>query len=257
MKNTGITLQKVDDYSFIPLYLQVEATLKEMIEGLKYSPGDQIPSERELSETLGVSRMTARRAVENLIRHGLLERRSTSGTYVCQPEVLRLVGKDFSLGLTQMVQNSGAQPGSRLLKFDIQPSIQKIAEKLNLRIGEEVTMLCRLRLVNGAPFCIETSYLPTKLVPGLSAKDFEVETSSLYKILRERYGIHATNNDETLKISYAVMDEALELGIKPGSPILLMRSVVMDDQGRHIEYVKSINHPDRVIFHSTTKVISL
>ena len=83
-----------------PLYLQVEATLKEMIEGGDFSPGEQIPSERELSDQLGVSRMTVRRAVENLTHRGLLERRSTSGTYVRPPQVFRRMGKDVAVGLT-------------------------------------------------------------------------------------------------------------------------------------------------------------
>src|SRR5512136_2286617 len=81
----------------VPLYLQVEATLKEMIEDTVFSLGDQIPSERELSEQLGVSRMTVRRAIQNLIDHGLLERRSTNGTYVRQPQVLRGMGKEKTM----------------------------------------------------------------------------------------------------------------------------------------------------------------
>ncbi|MEN6298509.1 MAG: GntR family transcriptional regulator [Anaerolineaceae bacterium] len=256
MNEIGIPHIKLEEKSFIPLYYQVEAALKEMIEGVKYSPGDQIPSERELSEMLGVSRMTVRRAVENLIKHGLLERRSTQGTFVRQPEVMRMVGKDFTLGLTQMVLSSGAQPASQLLQFGPMLSTQKIAERLGLMVGEKVIVLRRLRLVNNAPFCIETSYLPEKLIPELKAEDFKSETSSLYAILRERYDIQATENDETLKISYATADEALHLGMKIGSPVLLMRSVVFDQRGQRIEYVVSVNHPERVIFRSTTRMIA-
>ncbi len=257
MSDTGITFPKLDETAFTPLYLQAEAMLKEMIEGVKYSPGEQIPSERELSEMLGISRMTARRAIENLIKHGLLERRSTQGTFVRQPEVMRMVGREFSLGLTQMLEVTGSKSNSQLLKFEIIPSNQKISEKLSLRLGERVAIVRRLRRVDSTPFCIETSYLPEKLVPGLSADDFSHENTSLYAILRERYHIYVSNNDETLKMSYATVEEAAHLGVKPGSPILLMRSVVMDEQGTHIEYVKSVNHPDRVIFRSTYKTISL
>jgi len=257
MSDNGINLPKLDETAYTPLYLQAEAMLKELIEGVKYSPGDKIPSERELSEMLGISRMTARRAVENLIKHGLLERRSTQGTFVRQPEVMRMVGREFSLGLTQMLETTGAIASSRLLNFEIIPANQKISEKLDLRLGENIATLRRLRMVDSTPFCIETSYLPEKLVTGLCAEDFRYEKSSLYTILRERYNIYVTHSDETLKISYATIDEASHLEVKPGSPILLMRSVVLDDQGRHIEYVKSVNHPDRVIFRSTFKALSL
>jgi len=239
-----------------PLYLQVEATIKEMIEGVVYSPGEQIPSERELSEQLGVSRMTVRRAIENLIRHGLLERRSTNGTYVRQPQVLRRVGKDFALGLTQLLIMEGVTPGSRLLSFQVIRAPLKIAEKLQLRLGEPVIVLRRVRLANDIPFCIETSYLPADMLPGLSAEDF-ANNASLYDILQRRYGVSLVKNDETLKLSFATPEEAELLDLKVGAPVLLLRCVVMDENDRRIEYLVSVNHPDRVVFHSMTSLMSL
>ena len=254
---TGTFPTKLNYTLHVPLYLQVEMTLKEMIEGLVYSPGDRIPSERELADTLGVSRMTVRRAIENLTRHGLLERRSTQGTFVKQPQVLRRVGKEFAQGLTQMLRMTGAAPGSRLLLFDIIPAPVKIAEKLQLRIGETVVILRRLRLANGTPFCIETSYLPQKLVPDLCAEDFALENTSLYAILRDRYGIEVCKNDETLKVSFATPEEAELLGLRINSPIILLRSVISNESDQAVEYLKSVNHPDRVVFHSTTVIRSL
>ncbi len=239
-----------------PLYQQVEATLKEMIEGVVYSPGEQIPSERELSEQLGVSRMTIRRAIENLIRRGLLERRSTNGTYVRQPQVLRRVGKDFTLGLTQLLQEEGVAPGSRLISFQVMRAPLKIAEKLSLRLGAQVIVLRRLRTGNGTPFCIETSYLPADLLPGLTAEDF-ANNNSLYHILRQRYDVTMVKNDETLKLSYATPEEAELLEMKPGAPVLLLRSIVFDQDDRRMEYLVSVNHPERVVFHSMSSLISL
>jgi GntR family transcriptional regulator len=232
------------------LYLQVEATLKEMIEGLSYSPGDQIPSERELSEQLGVSRMTVRRAIENLIRRGLLERRSTSGTFVRQPQVYRRVGKDVAVGITQLLREEGAVAGSKLLCFETLLAPLKIAEKLKLRLGVPVVMIRRLRTANGKPFCVETSYLSAEIVPGLSAEDLMGESASLYRILAERYGIRLSQNYETLDLSYATHEEAQLLELKEGDPVLLLRSVVMDELDRPVEYLKSVNHPKRVVFHS-------
>lgn len=239
-----------------PLYLQVETTLKEMIEGVVYSPGDQIPSERELSEQLGVSRMTVRRAIENLIRRGLLERRSTNGTYVRRPEVLRRVGKDFTLGLTQLMQMEGVTPGSRLISFTITMAPRKIAEKLSLRLGAPVIVMRRVRTANDVPFCVETSYLPAEELPGLTAEDF-TQNASLYQILRERYDVEMIKNDETLKLSFATQEEAELLGLKPNAPVLLLRCVVSDQQDRRMEYLVSANHPDRVVFHSMTSLQSL
>lgn len=252
--DTSPVFPKLTDDVALPLYLQVEATLKEMIEDTIYSAGEQIPSERELSEQLGVSRMTVRRAIENLIAHGLLERRSTSGTYVRQPQVQRGLGKDKTIGLTQLLQNEGVIAGSRLLTFEVVRAPLKIAEKLNIRLGAQVVVLRRLRLANGQPFCVETSYIPYDLVPGLSAEDFSRPQASLYAIMQDKYGIKLDKNDETISISFATHDEAEQLEIKEGDPILLMRSVVTDDTDRRVEYVKSVNHPERVIFHSIGKL---
>jgi GntR family transcriptional regulator len=239
-----------------PLYAQVEQTLKEMIEGTTYSPGEQIPSERELSEQLGVSRMTVRRAIENLIQRGLLERRSTNGTYVRQPQVLRRVGKDFAAGLTQLLKDEGVKPGSRLISFQIMRAPLKIAEKLALRVGAPVIVLKRVRSANDVPFCIETSFLPAELLPGLTAEDF-ANNGSLYEILRTRYNVQMVKNDETLKLSFATQEEAELLELRPDEPVLLLRCVVMDQDDRRMEYLVSVNHPDRVVFHSMSSLISL
>ena len=235
-----------------PLYLQVEATLKEMIEGRDFSPGEQIPSERELSEQFGVRRMTVRRAVESLNSKGLLERRSTSGTFVRPPQVQRKLGKDIAVGLTQMLQEEGAVAGSVLLEFGYERAPLKIAEKLNLRIGAEVVVIKRLRTVNGQPFCVETSYIPSEIVPGLSNQDIENNNASLYTIMQERYGVRFALNNETLKISFATKDEADLLELKYGGPIMLMRTVISDVNGQPVEYLISVNHPNRVVFRSVS-----
>ncbi len=245
---------KLNENSTVPLYLQVEATLKEMIDETIFSLGDQIPSERELSEQLGVSRMTVRRAIQNLTDHGLLERRSTSGTYVRQPKVMRGMGKEKTMGLTQLLQSEGVIAGSKLLSFELARAPLKVAEKLNIRLGSQVVILRRLRLANEDPFCIETSYIPYDLVPGLSAEDFSTPSSSLYNLMQERYNIKLDRNEETLKISFATLEEAEQLEIETGDPVILMRVVVMDDTGRCVEYMKSINHPVRVVFHSVAKL---
>jgi GntR family transcriptional regulator len=236
-----------------PLYLQVEDTLKEMIEGLVYSPGDQIPAERELSEQLKVSRMTVRRAIENLIHRGLLERRSTNGTFVTRPQVIRQVGKDSASGLTHMLHDEGITPGSRLLSFQGLEANHKVAEKLNLRTGAPVIMIRRARNANGIPFCVETSYLPAVYLPGLSAEDLS-NNASLYGILRTRYGINMVKYDEMLKVSYATSEEAELLSIEPGKAVLLLSCVVSDQNDRQMEYLVSVNHPERVAFHSMSSM---
>lgn len=232
-----------------PLYLQVQETLKEMIENVEYGPGEQIPSERELSDMLGVSRMTVRRAVENLIQVGLLERRSTSGTYVRQPQVVRHVGSQYPVGLTQMLQHQQAHVGARLLAFDTIRAPHKVATYLGLRLGELVVFLRRLRSANAIPFCIETSYVPAEFVPGLVRGDVEGDIS-FYALLKKRYGISMVRSEGTVKISHCMPDESGLLGLTVGDPVLFMQAVVCDTLDRKVEYIRSVNHPERVIFRS-------
>lgn len=236
-----------------PVYLQVQTKLMELIRRAGYGPGDRIPPERDLAEQLGVSRMTMRRATENLVQQGVLERRSTSGTYVREPRVTRPVGYGVTLGLTQLLRQEGNEPGSRLLSFETRTATQKVREALDLPIGAKVVISRRQRLVNGQPFCVEVSHLPASLVPGLAASDL-IESPSLYSLLQERYGISIGRSDQLLSVASATDEEAELLGVAPGSPVLLLRSVVSDANGRNVEYLKSINHPDRVSFQAAGRL---
>ncbi len=228
-----------------PLYRQVRAALQGMIEGAEYESGDRIPSERELSERLGVSRMTVRRAIEDLTALGLLERRSTSGTFVRQPQVVRGAGGSAQ-SLSQKLRAAGGEPGSRLLSFETTPAPRRIADHLQVAVGQPLVVSRRLRLINGEPFTLETSYLPQALVPGLAAAD--LVDGSLYEVLRGRYAIEPGTTQDIISLSRATPDEAEMLEILTDAPVLLLRSVVSDNEERPIEYLVSVNHPERVVF---------
>ena len=136
-----------------------------------------------------------------------------------------------------MLQDKGAIAGSRLISFNIERTPLKIAEQLNLRIGAEVISIQRLRTVNGEPFCVETSYIPREIAPGLSQGELENPNASLYRIMQEQYGVRFARNDETLKISFATKEEADLLGLQHGDPVMLLRLVVSDVDGRPVEYL--------------------
>jgi len=239
------------EHGFIPLYFQVQVAVKQMIEANELKPGDRIPSERELSEQLGVSRMTVRRAIDNLVRLGMLERRSTSGTYVTEPQVVRHLDSHSTRGFAQLWRRASDTVGTRLLLFETGHAPRKVADRLDLRLGQPVFVVRLLRLVSGQPFSIETIYLPQVLVPGLKADDLATDASSLHEVLRARYGIIIVKNNELLSISAASQSEAELLGIQPESPVLLVHSVAFDAADRPVEYVRSVNHPDRVSIRMT------
>lgn len=232
------------------IYERAQQDLIEMIEGPGYAGGDRIPSERELSERFGISRMTMRKAIEKLIDKGLLERHSTAGTYIPMPVIHRpITGKMFSRGITEIVQRHEGTPGSRLLFFEQHEAEPRVADRLGIRAGDHVIAIRRLRTVNNLPFCVETTVLAAARVPGLAADDFFGE-QSLYALLAQRYGITMGSGQGTISVSSVTAQEAQLLGLRPDSPALIFRAVANDENDRAVEYLTSVNHPQRVVFET-------
>jgi GntR family transcriptional regulator len=238
-----------------PAYMQAQEAILAMVEGPDLAPGDKIPSERVLSEQFGISRMTLRRAVDNLVRLGVLERRSTSGTHVAAPNVVRPLDGRHTYSMSQIVQSSGGAPGSRLLFFEAAVASAKLAENLGVAAGAPLIAIRRLRTSNGVPFCVETSYLPAERVPGLAAADL-LENASLYGILKERFGIQAGDRRGVISVAPIGARDASLLELEPEASALLYRSIVSDRQGKPIEHMISVNHPQRVMFQTNVDLLS-
>lgn len=236
-----------------PLYIQIQEMLKEMVEGTEYAPGDQIPSERELADKFQASRMTVRRAIESLVDIGLLERRTTSGTYVREPQVIRDLSPDTIKSLSRQIRGKGGVAGSKLLMFEKRSAPKNVSELLHLKPGEGVYFIRRLRLMNNLPFCIEYSYLPITLFPDLTI-DKLLGNISLYKLLTGLYDIRAIKSLDKLDLSFATEDEAKLLGLEANAPLIYVRSIIYSHTGTPFEYVKSVNHPFRVSFQIETHV---
>jgi GntR family transcriptional regulator len=223
--------------------------ISEMIQDTDLSPGDRILSERVLAERLGISRMTIRKAIVEMVASGQLERRSTAGTYIPELAVVRPLSKQVSTAMSEVVGFGGKESGARLLFFEQQKANENIASRLRLEVGAIVIVIKRLRLSDGMPFCIETSYLPEKRVSGLVAADV-VDIASLYSYLRERYGLTFAQSDFHVSVVSAPEAEAKLLGLGPQEKSLVMRSTVYDVGQYPVEHLISWNHPERVAFES-------
>jgi GntR family transcriptional regulator len=223
--------------------------LRRLVQDLGMTSGDRIPSERELAERFGIARMTVRKALNQMVEAGQLERRGTAGTFLPEPAVVRPLSKRVSTAISEVVGQSGHKPGARLLFFEQARADGNIARRLQLDEGAAVIVIKRLRLSDSVPFCVETSYLPQHRVPGLVAADV-FAAPSLYALLRERYGLTFATSDFHVSVAPAPDAEADLLGLAPGVGALAMRSTVYDRDGRPAEYLISWNHPDRVAFES-------
>lgn len=232
-----------------PVQQRAHDLVRHLIQELGMSSGDRIPSERDLAERFGISRMTVRKALSAMVASGQLERRGTAGTYIPEPVVVRPLSKRVSTAISEVVGQRGKQPGARLLFFEQAKADANVARRLQLEDGAPVIVIKRLRLSDGVPFCVETSYLPQGRVPGLVAADV-FDAPSLYALLRERFGMTFAQSDFHVFVAPPPETESQLLGLPKGAGALGMRSTVYDVDGRAAEYLISWNHPDRVAFES-------
>jgi GntR family transcriptional regulator len=221
--------------------------LLELLERPDFGPGERLPAERDLALQLGVSRMTLRGALGLLLADGRLERRGNRGTFVARPVVERPLNQQFEDGVGQIVAHGGAAPGSRLLYFEQASASVRLSALLNVPVGAPLLAIKRLRSADGVPFCLETSYLPAVLVPDLAAADL-IEGGSLYRLLAVRYAIHVHTDEGTVGVQPMTDDESRLLDAPAGTVALVYKGLIFDRQGRPVEYLVSVNHPQHVVF---------
>jgi len=231
----------------VPAYQRAQEAVLAMVRDQHLPVGAKVPSERDLAARFGLSRMTVRLGLENLVRAGVLERAGTAGTRVAGVSVMRVMDTKQAFSMSQMVRGSGARPGARLLMFAPGVANRDTAARLAIAPGAPVVTIRRLRTADDVPFCIETSTMPAERVPGLVAEDL-AQNASLYALLQERYAIRPTDRDSEISVGPIGEVDADLLGLAPGLNVLLFRSVVRDAAGVPVEAVSSVNHPQRVVF---------
>lgn len=168
--------------TFEPLYYQIRENLREKIHSHEYAPGSMIPTEAELCQLYGVSRVTVRRAVLDLVQEGLLNRGQGKGTFVAENYGLTAVNGVQSF--TQELLGLNMRPAAKLLSCKVRKASRSLCEKLELSEDEEVITVSRLRLADNEPCMVEVMNFPYKLVPGLEKEDLE---QSIYQLLKNRY----------------------------------------------------------------------
>ncbi len=228
-------------------YLDAREKIHTLLAGSEFNPGDQIPAERELTELVGVSRATLRKLIAELIEEGILERRGNQGTWLKNVIIERPLLQPVMQGISQIATVNGASAGSRLLYFQQITVSQGMAKILHIASADPVIMMKRLRLANGVPFCIETSYLPSARVPGLTAEMLE-QYGSLYRLLAEHYGIQIASDEGTIRAGKMTEEELALLQAPSDSPALIYKGVISDESAVPVEYLVSVNHPDKVAF---------
>jgi GntR family transcriptional regulator len=210
----------------------------ELIEPL--GVGDAIPSERQLGVDLGVSRLTVRAALDELVREGYLVRRRGAGTFVAEPKVAK--GIDVS-SFSDDMRRRGLQPASRTLDLRSIPAGARLGRMLHVSPSEPVLSVKRLRLADGEPMAIELLNVRASLVPGLTSAD--LEESSFYDLLASRYEIEIVGGTQTVEPTVTNDEESAALGVPLHSPALLFERVTRSVTGDVVEFTTSTYRGDR------------
>jgi GntR family transcriptional regulator len=202
--------------------------------------GESIPSERQLSADLGVSRLTVRAALDELVREGYLVRRRGSGTFVSEPKI----AQELTLtSFTDDMRRRGMSPASRTLELKVVPAGARLGRLLHVSPSEPVVVAKRLRLADRETMAIETLHVRESLVPGLTAAD--LEAGSFYALLRDRYGVVVAGGVQTIEPTVTNEEESAALGVPLHSPAFLFERFSRNGDDQVVEFVQSIYRGDR------------
>ena len=226
------------EHSYQPQYRQIEQALRERISTLR--PGARLPSDTDLVAEFGVSRMTARNAMQRLAEDGLIRREPGRGSFVTAPLTHRRTNRLMTF--TQEMRRAGRVPSSRVLESELRPASPLEAVSLGLPPRQPVVHLRRLRQADGEPIAIETTILIGACAPAVMAAD--LANGSLHETLG-RAGFGLVRGTGTIGAAAATPEDARLLAIQPGDPLLVERRVILDGQGRRIESTESRYVADR------------
>jgi GntR family transcriptional regulator len=217
---------------------QTRDRVVDLIEGL--GVGNAIPSERQLSVDLGVSRLTVRAALDGLVREGYLVRRRGAGTFVREPKIAQeLTMTSFS----EDMRRRGMRPGSKTLSLSTTLAGAHLGRALHVSPSEPIMVAKRLRLADSVTMAIETLHVPQALVPGLTAA--ALDAGSFYELLAEKYGVELASGIQTIEPTVTGEEESNALGVPLHSPAFLFERTSRTADGRIAEFVRSIYRGDR------------
>jgi len=234
----------IDRTGPVPLYFQVSTRLEEAIRTGAIPTGARLENEISISEQLGLSRPTIRRAIQELVDKGLLVRRRGVGTQVVQGAVTREVELT---SLYEDLKTAHHEPGTLVLTHETIPASEEVAAALGMEVGERVLHLRRVRSTDGVPVAVLENFLPRSAAEVTTG---QLEENGLYQILRAR-GITIRVAKQRIGARRTEDDESVLLDVEDGSPVLTMERISFDDSGTAVELGHHCYRPDMYSFATT------
>jgi GntR family transcriptional regulator len=239
-------LFKINHKSKLPLYDQIERNLRDLIVNGRLKPGEAMPGEWDLADRYGVSRLTVRRALDELVRQNWLEKKHGVGTFVRQPSMASIAAGKLSF--TEQMRSIGREPSSKFISQRVVSATEKIARALHIQEEDLILEITRVRLADNVPILLETACLATAQFPSLKNHDWSQE-ESLYKVLSDEYEINISAMDHTIKPVTLTETEARFLKAQTGIPALLSQIIAFTSNGMPVEYAWSVSNGDKSEFY--------
>jgi GntR family transcriptional regulator len=224
-----------------PMYMRLAKDLRQQLDEGKIGTGEALPSERDLCEIMGASRVTVRKAIELLIEEGLLIRRQGSGTFV-MPRI-QAPGSYLS-SFSEDAEARGEKTGIIWMIKLVVVASEEETRILDLPPASDVARLSRVRMANGEPLAIENAVVPAEMLP-----DIESLGGSLYEALAER-GNRPVTGQQKIRAALAGPTEASLLSIPEKSEILRIERLTRRADGRPVEFTRSAYRGERYEFVS-------
>lgn len=224
-----------------PLYLQLARNLRDHIASGEIDPGSALPSERDLSEMTGMSRVTVRKGIDQLIDEGVLFRKQGSGTFVAR----RIEAPNSALsGFSDDARSRGEDPGVIWMIKTYASPTEEEAAALGIAPSAKVVRLGRVRLSGGEPLAIEHAVVPAEFLP-----DLDRIQDSLYAALDLNHA-RPVSGKQKIRASLATPTEAGMLCIEEKAEILRIERLTRLADGRAVEFTRSAYRGDRYDFVS-------
>jgi len=245
LKTKVMAKQKISFASSrIPLYYQLENVLREKIASGAYAAGEKLPTEIELIEQYGVSRITIRQALAALSDEGIIERRQGSGTIVAarQSKKRRFTGIIHLTGSLDELIEMGMETPVKVLEMNRVEADQHEAELLEVKIGTPIYRLKRLRMNDGKPYSLIVNYLPEEIGSQLTMA--ELSSGALLHTMETKLGLNLDNAIQQIHAELADPYVAKLLDIRVGTALLSIERTVYTDKARPVEYVHTLYRSD-------------
>jgi len=215
----------------VPIYRQIRDVLVNEIQDL-YKAGESLPAENELALRFGVNRHTLRRAIDELVIDGLVERHHGKGVFVLEPTISYSIGS--TTRFTETLQSLGRSTASRVLRKQVIPARGTIASRLQITGGDEVIFIETLRTVEFKPFCVISHFIPLKTFPDVFER---YEDGSLHEFLKVHYGIKLIREESLVSAILPEAEDARLLNMPRQAPVLRVKSLNLDiTSSKPVEY---------------------